>query len=147
MLTVREHFFIEQDTPYLVVFLTYKPGERLPAKAAANTPRKKDEWRSMLSEEQMPLFNSLRDWRNTRAGKIGIPPYLIATNVQLADMAIRQPASLAALSKIEGFGAVRLENYGKELLTILVPQSTVKPASEESPQHDLFTQPPEDSAS
>ena len=66
---IREHFFVRDGVPYLAVLVTYglPPAAALaehPARAQGREPS----WRSQVSEEDLPLFNALRDWRSERAG-------------------------------------------------------------------------------
>lgn len=115
VLSVREYFFIKHETPYLVVVLTYLPG----TSECAPSRKKKEAWRELLSDDQLPLFNTLRDWRAERAKQDGVPPYVICTNQQFADMVVARPDSLASLLKIHGFGKAKSEKYGKEILAVL----------------------------
>jgi superfamily II DNA helicase RecQ len=39
----------------------------------------------------MPLFNQLREWRRERCKRDGVPPYIVCTNKQLAQMAVQRP--------------------------------------------------------
>jgi len=84
VVAAREHFFIKQETPYLVVFLTYLPGTRELSQPTRDA--KADTWRELLTESQLPLFNTLRNWRTERAKAEGVPPYIICTNHQLAQI-------------------------------------------------------------
>ena len=118
LLSARAHFFVKHETPYLLVFLTYLPGSKTFDTAGK---KQRDAWREILSEDDLPLFNTLRDWRAERAKAEGIPPYIICTNLQLAQIVSHHPASLSALGTIEGIGKAKLEKYGKELLSLLKP--------------------------
>ncbi len=92
---VREHFFIKQETPYLMVFLTYRTGRHSVADTAG--PKDKESWQKLLSDDQLPLFNTLREWRAELAKQKGIPPYLICTNRQFAQIVNERPTTLAGL--------------------------------------------------
>ncbi|MBF0311554.1 MAG: HRDC domain-containing protein [Magnetococcales bacterium] len=70
----------------------------------------------------------------------GVPPYFIATNQQLAEMAASRPQTLAGLARIEGVGKGKLERYGNEMLGVLGMESGTKPAASES---TVPTAPPE----
>jgi ATP-dependent DNA helicase RecQ len=134
LLSVRDHFFIKQDTPYLVLVLTYLPG----GDTVKHSGRKKrDAWRDLLADEQMPLFDTLREWRAERAEQDGVPLYIICTNQQLAQMVATRPDTLAGLGKIHGFGMAKAEKYGKAILALLQP---AEGAGEQRAGH-----PPEDS--
>ena len=73
----------------------------------------------MLTENDWPLFNVLREWQAERSKEEGILPYIICTNLQLAKITVTRPSSLNALQGIEGIGKSKLEKYGKEILKIL----------------------------
>ena len=47
------------------------------------------------------------------------PAFLAADRATLAEMARREPASLAALGEIAGVGAKKLEAYGPAILDVL----------------------------
>jgi len=66
-----------------------------------------------------PLFEALREWRRDRAKEQGVPPYVIFHDSTLREVAARKPASLSALSEIEGIGDTKLERHGESLLSAL----------------------------
>ncbi len=72
-----------------------------------------------LTAEQENSYNALRSWRNERASRDGVPPYLIAHNdslMQMAAMTIKSPEDLL---QVKGLGEKRVEKYGDEILRIL----------------------------
>ena len=66
-----------------------------------------------------PLFEALRSWRRDRAKELGVPPYVIFHDSTLRDVAAKRPASLRALSAIDGIGDTKLERHGESLLEAL----------------------------
>ena len=46
--------------------------------------KKDDTYKKLLSENDWPLYNRLREWRAERSKEAGVPPYIIFTNIQLA---------------------------------------------------------------
>ena len=66
-----------------------------------------------------PLFEALRAWRRDRAKEQGVPPYVIFHDRTLREVAAFKPASLAALSEIDGIGDTKLERHGESLLAAL----------------------------
>ncbi len=120
LLSAHDHFFTHLGLPHLAVVLTYGAGGA-PKRAVSTTKRKpgKDDWRALLEPGDMPLFNSLREWRGTKAKEEGIPPYVICTNRQLAEVVRRRPQSLNKLAEIEGFGTAKLKRYGSDMLGFL----------------------------
>ncbi len=72
-----------------------------------------------LTAEQENSYNTLRNWRNERASQDGVPPYLIAHNdslMQMATMIIKTPEDLL---QVKGLGEKRVQKYGDEILRIL----------------------------
>ena len=135
VLSISDHFFLKDGSPYLVVVVTYnvlRPEEESPASAQSARQRKREEWREILKEGDWPLFNSLRDWRNTQAKEEGVPPYVICTNRQLAPIAHGRPPSLTKLASTEGFGKAKVERYGGALVKIVseAPEPTPEPVEE-----------------
>ncbi|WEK55216.1 MAG: HRDC domain-containing protein [Candidatus Cohnella colombiensis] len=63
--------------------------------------------------------NKLRIWRRARATEEKKSAYLIATNRELQMLAVYLPQSLEELIQIPGYGQVKLERYGKELVELL----------------------------
>lgn len=117
-LSVRDHFFVKNDTPYITIVIHYQENHEQPT--ASGSARKRDEsWRELIKDDELPLFNTLRSWRSERAKRDGIPPYIICTNRQLAEMVSERPLSLSALAKINGFGRAKVDKYGKAILPLL----------------------------
>lgn len=118
LISVQDYFFIKNDMPYLVFVLKYFP-HRAEVDPKLSTKEKKEEpWRASLSEHDMGLFNLLRDWRSQRSKKDGVPPYILFTNQNLAEIVKKRPQSLAELTQISGIGKGKAEKYGEEILKI-----------------------------
>ena len=120
VLSLREHFFVKHEMPYLAVVVTYdlpRPAAA-PATAGSQAPQE-GAWRDLVTAEDLPLFNTVRDWRAERSKRDGVPPYVICTNRQAAAMVKARPQSLAKLAEVDGFGKAKLAKYGAELLAIL----------------------------
>jgi len=118
ILSVRDHFFLKNDTPYLTLVIHYQGNHEQPT--TSGSARKRDEsWKEIIKDDELPLFNTLRSWRSERAKRDGIPPYIICTNRQLAEMVSERPTGLSALSKVKGFGKAKVGKYGKEILSLL----------------------------
>ena len=65
------------------------------------------------------LWERLRAWRAAVAREHGIPAYVVFHDATLAELARERPASEAALGRISGVGARKLERYGAALLRLL----------------------------
>lgn len=65
------------------------------------------------------LFNSLRAWRAEQAQQKQLPPYVIAHDTALQEIARRKPQTAQALLGLKGFGPKRVESYGEDLVAIV----------------------------
>jgi len=72
-----------------------------------------------LTVEQENSYNDLRNWRNERASRDGVPPYLIAHNDSLMQMATMAIKTHEDLLQVKGLGEKRVQKYGDEILRIL----------------------------
>jgi len=61
----------------------------------------------------------LRAWRRAKAIEEKKSAYLIATNREVQLLAVYLPHSVAELEQIPGFGKVKTERYGNEIVTLL----------------------------
>jgi len=64
-------------------------------------------------------FEALLAWRQAVAAETKVPAYVVFTDATLTAIAERRPASPAALSRISGVGARKIERYGDDVLAIL----------------------------
>jgi ATP-dependent DNA helicase RecQ len=62
------------------------------------------------------LWERLRAWRAATAKEHGVPAYVVFHDATLAELVRERPATKAALARISGVGAQKLERYGAELL-------------------------------
>jgi ATP-dependent DNA helicase RecQ len=72
-----------------------------------------------LSPDDESLLIRLQDWRRDRASRDAVPPYVVATNAMLSEIALYRPDSVEALSRIKGYGPTRIAKYGEEILATL----------------------------
>jgi ATP-dependent DNA helicase RecQ len=66
-----------------------------------------------------PVFEALRSWRAEIARSHGVPAYVIFQNATLGEIARARPASLEALSHVNGVGIKKLESYGDSILACI----------------------------
>lgn len=72
-----------------------------------------------LSPQEESLFQSLREWRAGEARKLGMPPYIVATDKVLRAVAQKRPASVEDLRQIPGFGPAKTAKYGAGVVEIV----------------------------
>ncbi len=120
VLGVREYFFERNASPYLAMVVTYTPPPvAQPQPVRKSEGKADDSWRTLLTRDDEPIFNALRLWRTERSRADGIPPYLLFTNQQLAEIAHSRPRSLADLTRIAGIGQAKRSRYGEAVLGVL----------------------------
>jgi DNA helicase-2/ATP-dependent DNA helicase PcrA len=70
-------------------------------------------------DELPPAFGALREWRLERARADEVPAYVVFHNATLAEIAERQPRTLAELALVPGVGPAKVERYGEDVLAAL----------------------------
>jgi ATP-dependent DNA helicase RecQ len=65
------------------------------------------------------LFEALRRHRLEVARAEGVPPYVVATDRALRDIATLRPASVAELARAHGIGPAKVTRYGAGLLAVI----------------------------
>ena len=86
-----------------------------------------------LDEDAMALFEALRQQRLTRARAEGVPPYVVASDRTLRDIALLRPRNLQELAMAHGIGPAKLERYGEELLSTVRQWLATATAGEPQP--------------
>lgn len=69
--------------------------------------------------EREELICSLKKYRLEQSRKENVKPYYIFNDVQMNDLVEKYPQSKEGLLKVSGFGKVKVEKYGDEILQIL----------------------------
>lgn len=69
-----------------------------------------------LDADALEVFEALRKYRRERAKDDGVPPYVVASDRTLRDVALLRPRTLEELGLAHGIGPAKLEKYGEGLL-------------------------------
>jgi len=69
-----------------------------------------------LSEDDLRLFETLREMRKHLAREQGVPPYVIFGDAALLEMSRERPSNEQEFLDITGVGQVKLERYGDTFL-------------------------------
>lgn len=100
-------------------------------KISTITPQKVDgeeliasAYRNNLTEEDVPveetdIFKELKAYRLDKSREEGIKPYFIYNNNQLKDLISKMPRNKEELQKVAGFGVVKVNKYGDDILKII----------------------------
>ena len=65
------------------------------------------------------MFEALRRHRLERARAEGVPPYVVASDRTLRDIAVLRPRTAEELAMAHGIGPAKLERYGEQLLAVV----------------------------
>ena len=85
-----------------------------------NNERKENEpLKSTIKLEDTPLYKSLKQYRYETSKAEGVKPYYIYNNAQMEDLIAAMPKTLDDIKKISGFGDVKTQKYGNEILQIV----------------------------
>ncbi|MCG3133068.1 MAG: ATP-dependent RNA helicase DbpA [Planctomycetes bacterium] len=72
-----------------------------------------------LAPAEEALFEALRALRRGIASELGVPPYIVFGDVTLEELARVRPTSEAALLRVKGVGAKKLEAFGARFLAAI----------------------------
>jgi ATP-dependent DNA helicase RecQ len=72
-----------------------------------------------LDAADVPLFETLRQWRAGIAKAQGVPAYVVFGDVTLRGIASSRPGSMGELAGISGVGQKKLDTYGQQVLDVV----------------------------
>lgn len=70
--------------------------------------------------EEGELYQALKAFRLNKSREEKIKPYFIFNDAQLQDLMTKKPKTKEELLEVAGFGPVKVEKYGKEILNLLI---------------------------
>ena len=107
-------FFTQEGRAYWSLWVEYEPltGASSPSPSQGNREHS-------LDATQQRFYDRLSAWRKSKAEAGGVPVYVVATNVQLADVVRQLPRSLEALRQIKGFGKGKIDRHGRDILALV----------------------------
>ncbi|HET6390494.1 DNA helicase RecQ [Hyphomicrobium sp.] len=74
---------------------------------------------SRVAREHQPLFDALRTMRQQLAASAKLPPYVVAQDKTLIELAEKRPTTEDALHDISGLGASKIARYGAAFLQVI----------------------------
>jgi len=95
------------------------PGERKTTRTRSRGRAPAPSLAAGADAESQALFDRLRGWRLERAREDEVPPYVVAADRTLWDIAINKPATKSELLGCHGVGQAKLEKYGAAILEIV----------------------------
>lgn len=93
--------------------------QELDAAATIDTVETVSEPPSTETLEETPLYKVLRQYRYEKSREENVKPYFLYNNAQLEELIKRMPKSLDELKEISGFGDVKCQKYGADILSII----------------------------
>ena len=72
-----------------------------------------------LQGDAVDLFEALREYRLDQAKSQGVPPYVVASDRTLRDLAMLKPRNTDELKLAHGIGPAKAERYGEGFLSVI----------------------------
>ncbi len=92
---------------------------RVATKEARSKSKRQSKSSIAVADADRSLFEALRALRLRLAAEAKLPPYIICTDVTLAELAAARPADMQALHGITGLGNSKIARYGAALLATI----------------------------
>lgn len=89
------------------------------APAITETTDDSSESRNSAALEDTPLYKALRQYRLDKSREEKVKPYFIYNNAQMEELIKCMPKTLDEIKEIPGFGDVKCQKYGADILSII----------------------------
>ncbi len=107
--------FIEGDVSYWSVLIHFEEqNSRNTTSIKPITIKEED-----LEPDQKAIYEELKNWRFQKSLDMNIPSYMVCHNSELLNVVVKQPKTLSDLRRIKGFGELKVEHHGEEILAVL----------------------------
>lgn len=93
--------------------------ENTKAEIKAETNNKEVKKTTEPGKDNTEIVKRLKEWRLQKSRAEKIKPYYIFNDAQMQDLITKNPHSKEELLKVSGFGNVKVEKYGMEILQII----------------------------
>lgn len=107
------------DAPYWSILLHYEACEIHSSGVKIIKGKVKEVEESDLTPGSQYVLDCLKVWRTEKAKELKVPKYLICRNSELISIAFHQPTSLKALQAIKGFGEIKVQRFGEDIIALL----------------------------
>lgn len=87
--------------------------------AAAEGLERKEKTKNGQADQKEDIRGRLKAYRLEKSREEGYKPYFIFNDAQMEDLIEKNPKTTEELLKVSGFGNVKVEKYGEEILGIL----------------------------
>ena len=110
--------FVESKVNYWSVLVHFRERETV-AKLESNAEEVNKISEQNLSSQQKVIYSALKEWRSEVAHENNRPSYTICHNSELLNIIFQNPKTMSDFRKIKGFGDIKIEKYGNDILNIL----------------------------
>ena len=107
--------FVEGKDSYWSVLVHYEES----SKTETGSRERNEIVEQGLNSQQKELYNSLKQWRLEKSQNQKIASYTICHNSELLNAVLHEAKTPADLRTIKGFGELKVEKYGDEILSII----------------------------
>lgn len=115
-------FLKQVGEPYPTLSLTEKSGAVLRGETRVmltESVKARKESKAEVPPHETMLFDRLKTLRTKYAQKENVPPYIIFSDATLLELATFLPSDISELTRISGFGEVKMRRYGKAFLGVV----------------------------
>lgn len=113
VLEVNRQFVMDGQQSLWAFCVSYLGGD------SAASPRRKVDYKDVLSEQEFAVYARLRELRSELARQEGVPAYAVFTNEQLATMVQERISTVTGLAGVSGVGEGRAAKYGPAFFSAL----------------------------
>lgn len=125
ILDLLEHGYLRRSEEHRVLLLTDNGKAVLKGTGKVYLPKRKEGspvWRELEGSKlthESELYDTLKDVRRTLAREENVAAYIVLSDATLLEMATYLPQNLLHLSRITGFGDMKLQKYGADFLSAI----------------------------
>lgn len=110
--------FVPDEPDYWSIMVFYE--NEKPRKPAWKEPEKLSVQPDVeLTEEEKEIIAALKQWRKDKASAMNVPDFLICHNADLLALSKLKPRSMEELSRVKGFGDLKIAKHGDEIISVL----------------------------
>ena len=80
---------------------------------------KRGEFLRTLNEDDVALYEAIKDWRRHAAEEENVPPYVIFGDRTIEDLIFKKPRTVRELLNVFGIGEIKAEKFGSALLRLV----------------------------
>ena len=80
---------------------------------------KRGEFLRTLNEDDVALYESIKDWRRHAAEEENVPPYVIFGDRTIEDLILKKPRTPRELLNVFGIGEIKAEKFGSAILRLV----------------------------